>query len=392
LHTDGDAIQFSSELKARLMRILVIGGAGFIGGHLVDALVEAGHGVRILDSLDEQVHPSGTPPAYLNLRAEFVKGDIRNLDALRSSLVDAEAVYYLAGAVGVGDSMYRIRHYTDVNVLGCANLLELLAGSKLSLRKLVLSSSVTVYGEGKYDCPAHGNVFPSMRSLDRLACRVWDPACPISGCSENLAPLATDETKPTAPQSIYAITKRAQEDMLLAVGRAYNLPVAVLRYFNVYGSRQAVSNPYTGVAKIFAVHIAERKRPQIYEDGQQTRDFVHVSDVVRANLLALENPRADGEIFNIGSGLPCSVLSLANHVAAKLGIPVSPDVTGKFRAGDVRQCFADITKARTLLGYEPRTLLPEGLENLLDRETPKSGAAQLSAAADAELHQRGLLR
>lgn len=373
------------------MRIVVIGGAGFIGSHLVDALVAAGHQVRIIDNLDPQVHPSGEPPAYLNPRAELVKEDIRNCDALRAALADTEAVYYLAGAVGVGDSMYRVRHYTDVNLLGCANLLETLIGSRRSVRKLILASSVTVYGEGKYSCPTHGAVFPSMRRPDLLERREWDPACPMSGCHERLTPVATDETKPTAPQSIYAITKRAQEEMLLTISHAYDLAVTVLRYFNVYGSRQAVSNPYTGVAKIFALHISEGQSPLIYEDGRQSRDFVHVSDVVRANLLVLTNPKADGEIFNIGSGEPCTILELVGHLAKKLGRAVPPEVAEKFRAGDVRHCFADITKARMLLSYQPSTIIPEGLENLLDLETPRSTAAQLSAA-DAELQQRGLIR
>jgi len=372
------------------MRIAVIGGAGFIGGHLVDALIQQGHHVRILDNLDPQVHPSGKPPAFLNPRAEFLKQDIRDLDSLRASLSGVEAIFYLAGAVGVGDSMYRIRHYSDVNLLGCANLLEILANTKHEVRQLVLASSVTIYGEGAYSCPKHGIVSPAMRSFERIQLRHWDPPCPQPGCAEHLTPLPTSEHKPPSPQSIYAITKRTQEEMVLTVGRAYNLPVSVLRYFNVFGPRQAVSNPYTGVAKIFAVHISEGHSPLIYEDGLQTRDFVHVSDVVRANLLVLGNPKADGEIFNIGSGRACSILELTGHLAKKLGRTISPEVTGRFRAGDVRHCFADISKARTSLNYEPQMLLPEGLENLLD--APHDGAAKLSAAADAELQQRGLIR
>lgn len=309
---------------------------------------------------------------------------------MKQGLAGAEIIYYLAGAVGVGDSMYRIRHYTDVNLLGCANLLELLANSKHNVRQIILASSVTVYGEGKYSCSKHGIVFPGMRSIESVSRREWDPPCPVSGCTEQLKPLATDESKPAAPQSIYAITKRAQEEMVLTIGRAYDLSTTVLRYFNVFGSRQAVSNPYTGVAKIFALHISEGKSPLIYEDGLQTRDFVHVSDVVRANLLVLGNPKASGEIVNIGSGHACTVLDLAKHIARKLGRTVSPEVAGKFRAGDVRHCFADISKARTLLGYEPATVIPDGLENLLD--SPQLGGAQLSAAADAELHHRGLIR
>lgn len=372
------------------MRIVVIGGAGFIGGHLVDALLDLRHQVRVLDNLDPQVHPTGRAPAYLNPAAEFLEQDIRDIDALKRGIADAEAIYYLAGAVGVGDSMYRVRHYTDVNLLGCANLLELLANSKRSARQLILASSVTVYGEGKYSCPKHGIVFPAMRSLDRVSRREWDPPCAEPGCQECLRPVATDESKPPAPQSIYAITKRAQEEMVLTVGRAYDLPVTVLRYFNVFGSRQAISNPYTGVAKIFALHISEGQAPLIYEDGEQTRDFVHVGDVVRANLLVLRNLRANGEIFNIGSGHACTVLALVSHIAKKLGRSISPQVAGKFRAGDVRHCFADIRKSQALLGYEPRTVIPAGLENLLD--APQQDAARLSAAADRELQERGLIR
>ena len=372
------------------MRVVVLGGAGFVGGHLVDALVQQGHIVRVIDNLDPQVHPTGKPPAYLNPGAEFLQQDIRDIDDLKQGLAGAEIIYYLAGAVGVGDSMYRIRHYTDVNLLGCANLLELLANSKHSVRQLILASSVTVYGEGQYTCPKHGSVFPAVRSAERVSRREWDPPCPVSGCMEHLQPAPTDERKPALPQSIYAITKRAQEEMVLTIGRAYSLPVTVLRYFNIFGSRQAISNPYTGVAKIFALHISEGKLPLIYEDGLQTRDFVHVSDVVRANLLVLGNPRANGEIFNVGSGSACTVLDLASHIAQKIGRSISPEAAGKFRAGDVRHCFADISKARTLLGYEPATVIPNGLENLLD--SPQHGAAQLSAAADAELQQRGLIR
>ena len=372
------------------MHVVVLGGAGFVGGHLVDALIAQGHQVRILDNLDPQVHPTGHPPAYLNPRAEFLQQDIRDIAALKQGLDGAEAIFYLAGAVGVSDSMYRVRHYTDVNLLGCANLLELLSDSKRTARQLILASSVTIYGEGAYSCPKHGTVFPHVRSTERVSRREWDPPCPATGCADHLKPIATEETKPTAPQSIYAITKRAQEEMVLAIGRAYDLSATVLRYFNVYGSRQSIANPYTGVAKIFALHIAEGKSPLIYEDGQQTRDFVHVSDVVRANLLVLGNSKANGEVFNIGSGRACTVLDLANHTAKKLGRTISPQVLGKFRAGDVRHCFADITKARTLLGYEPRTVIPDGLENLIDQPPP--GAAQLSAEVDAQLLQRGLIR
>src|SRR6516225_6272999 len=309
------------------LRVVVIGGAGFIGSHLVDALVECGHQVRIVDSLDPQVHPTGLPPSFLNPAAEFVRQDIRDIDGLARALADATAVYHLAGAVGVGDSMYRIRHYTEVNLEGSSNLLEI---------------------------------------------------------------LPTDEAKPLAPQSIYAITKRGQEELFLAVGRSYGIPVTVLRYFNVVGPRQAVSNPYTGVAKNFALEIAAGNAPVIYEDGRQTRDFIHVSDVNQANLLALTSPEADSQIFNVGTGRPTTISELAHTLSTRLGRKTPLEPSGKYRIGDVRHCFADISKARELLGFAPQVLFPEGLDNLLPDRL--SAGVGVSAKAHAELQDRGLIR
>ena len=379
---------------SRIWRVVVIGGAGFIGSHLVDALVELGHQVRVVDNLDPQVHPTGLPPSYLNPAAAFVRQDIREIEGLRRALENAEAVYHLAGAVGVGDSMYRVRHYTDVNLLGCANLLDILANSSHSISKVILASSVTVYGEGKYACPKHGAVFPSLRSPEQVSRREWELACPVQEghvpCGFPLRPLPTDENKPLSPQSLYAITKRAQEELALTVGRSYGIPVTVLRYFNVIGPRQAISNPYTGVAKNFALQISAGESPVIYEDGLQTRDFIHVSDVNQANLLALDNPQADGQIFNVGTGHPSAILELARTLCSRLGRRISPQPSGQFRAGDVRHCFADISKARTLLGFAPRVLFPQGLDNLL----PDAVSSEVSSIskAYAELRDRGLIR
>ena len=376
------------------MRVMVIGGAGFIGSHLVDALIERGHQVRIVDSLDPQVHTTGLPPGFLNPAAEFVRQDIREIDGLRRALGDAEGVYHLAGAVGVGDSMYRIRHYTEVNLLGSSNLLEILANTRHSVRKVILASSVTVYGEGKYSCPKHGVAYPSLRSPEQVARREWELMCPARDggmpCGLPLEPLPTDEEKPLAPQSIYAITKRAQEELFLAVGRSYGIPVTVLRYFNVVGARQAISNPYTGVAKNFALEMSAGKAPLVYEDGLQTRDFIHVSDINQANLLALSSPHADGQVFNVGTGRPTTVLELALTLSRRLGreIPLEPSL--KYRSGDVRHCFADISKARELLGFAPKVLFPQGLDNLLPEGS--SAGAGVFENAHAELRDRGLIR
>ncbi|HTG61076.1 MAG TPA: NAD-dependent epimerase/dehydratase family protein [Terriglobia bacterium] len=376
------------------LRVVVIGGAGFIGSHLVDALVERGHQVRIVDSLDPQVHPTGLPPSFLNPAAEFVHQDILDIDGLARALEDANAVYHLAGAVGVGDSMYRIRHYTEVNLEGSSNLLEILANSRHAVRKVILASSVTVYGEGKYSCPRHGVAFPSLRLPEQVARREWELTCPERDggvpCALPLEPLPTDEGKPLAPQSIYAITKRAQEELFLAVGRSYGIPATVLRYFNVVGPRQAISNPYTGVAKNFALEMAAGNAPVIYEDGRQTRDFIHVSDVNQANLLALANPEADGQIFNVGTGCPTTISELAHTLSTRLGRKIPLEPSGKYRIGDVRHCFADISKAQQLLGFAPRVLFPEGLDNLLPDRL--SAGVGVSAKAHAELQDRGLIR
>ncbi len=376
------------------MNVAVIGGAGFIGSHLVDALVEQRFRVLVLDNLDPQVHPSGLPPSYLNPKAELVQLDVRDLAGLRSAIKETELIFYLAGAVGVGDSMYRIRHYTDANVLGGANLLDILANHRHSVQKIVLASSVTVYGEGTYSCPRHGVVFPSVRSTEQAARTQWELQCPkqenSSSCSARLTPLATDEERPLMPLSVYAVTKRAQEEMFLTVGRTYGIPVAVLRYFNVYGSRQAVSNPYTGVAKIFASQIAEGKLPIIYEDGLQTRDFVHVSDVVQANLLALQREEANGEIFNVGTGRPTTILEMACAVAKRFGGELDFQPSYQCRSGDVRHCWADITKIRTLLGFEPRTVFPAGLDDV-SASVKSVPEAEHTAGAHGELTQRGLI-
>jgi dTDP-L-rhamnose 4-epimerase len=376
------------------MRVAVIGGAGFIGSHLVDALVAQGFPTRVIDNLDPQVHPGGVPPAYLNPRAEFVREDVRNLDGLSRAIEGVETVFYLAGAVGVGDSMYKIRHYAETNVVGGANLLEILANRKHSVRKIVLASSVTVYGEGKYSCPQHGIVFPSARSTEQTTMRQWELRCPVEPnlvyCSAQLTPLPIDEGKPLSPLSLYGVTKRTQEELFLTIGRAYGIPVCVLRYFNVYGSRQAASNPYTGVAKIFASDLQLGRAPLIYEDGLQTRDFVHVGDVVQATLLALSLDEANGETFNVGSGHPTTILETACNLATLLNAKVSLAPSHRFRAGDVRHCWADIAKIQKRLGFQPRMRFPAGIEEVLATVKSSQNPGETVIAHD-KLVERGLI-
>ena len=366
------------------MNILVTGGAGFIGSHLVDALIEQGHQVRVLDALVEQVHGS-TGPQYINKKAEFIPGDVCDPDVVNSALDGVEVVYHKAAEVGVGQSMYEITRYVRANDLGTAVLLEAIVKRRPQIRKLVVASSMSIYGEGAYSCDSCGSIQPKLRTLPQLLDRDWDLNCPQ--CGTKVKAIPTNEDKQLIPSSVYAISKQDQEQFCLVVGRAYDIPVVALRYFNVYGPRQALSNPYTGVCAIFSGRLLNDEPPMVFEDGEQTRDFVHVSDIVQANLLALETANADYHALNIGTGFPISISEIALMLARGLKKDIQPQVTGKYREGDIRHCIADITRARTLLGYEPKVKLADGIPELLDWVRQQHAANTTQANAELEQHQ-----
>jgi dTDP-L-rhamnose 4-epimerase len=366
-------------------RILITGGAGFIGSHLADELLGAGYAVRALDSLDPQVHESRTRPAYLDHDVELMVGDVRNRDAVARALEGVSAVFHFAAHVGVGQSMYRIGDYTSTNVLGTATLLEALAARPVE--RLLVASSMSVYGEGLYRCRDGSLAQHADRTLSRVSAGKWDPLdeddCPLE-------PLPTPETKTPSLKSVYAQTKYDQERLCLIVGEAYGIPTTAARFFNVYGPRQALSNPYTGVLAIFASRLLNRRPPLIYEDGRQRRDFVSVYDVARALRLALETPGAAGEVLNIGSGASASVREVAAKMASVLDVPdVEPEISGTYRRGDIRHCFADITRARQVLGYEPQLTLEDGLMELGCWLSGRDATDRV-ADANAELAARGL--
>jgi len=374
------------------MKILVTGGAGFIGSHLVDKLLDRGHEVRIFDNLDPQVHGDGQKiPSYLNREAQFILGDIRDREALKRALEDVEAVYHEASAVGVGQSMYQIQKYTHVNTLGTANLLDILVNEKNRVQKLILASSMSNYGEGKYRCNQCGVVYPRLRSLEQLKMCDWEVRCP--SCQSSVSSLLTDEEKPLFPTSVYATTKRDQEEMFCEIGLAYNIPTVVLRYFNVYGPRQALANPYTGVIAIFSNCILGRQLPVIFEDGLQTRDFTHVQDIVQANLLALEKHKMGVGIFNVGTGRPTNLLQLFDALRRALSIPDGEPVgvEGRFRAGDIRHCYADISQIRAGLGFSPQVSLDSGIKDLTDWLQSQS-PSNVAAMAMSELEAKGLVK
>lgn len=366
--------------------VLVTGGAGFIGSHLCDALLARGHRVRALDNLEVQVHGPGAPrPDYLHPEVDLVVGDVRDPDAVERAVEGVDAVFHLASLVGVGQSMYEIERYTDVNVRGTAVLLEALVRRPVS--RLVVASSMSIYGEGAYRDADGRSALPVERRVEDLRAGRWEPR---DAGGRPLLPLPTPEVKRPALPSVYALTKYDQEQMCRVVGRAYGIPTVVLRFFNTYGTRQALSNPYTGVLAIFASRLLNGQPPLIHEDGLQKRDFVSVLDVVQAAMLALSCPDAPGGVFNVASGRRFTVAEAARLVAASLGRDdIVPEITSKYRVGDVRHCFADVTQARTVLGYEPRVPLEEGLVELAGWLEGQA-AVDRGVDARAELEARGL--
>ena len=345
-------------------QILITGGAGFVGSHLADGLLQAGHNVRILDDLTPQVHPAGVPE-YLSPEVEIITGDVRDRRRLKTALDGIDVIFHFAATVGVGQSMYEINRYMSVNTLGTAELLQALLDLRVAPEKLIVASSMSIYGEGRYACPACDvTVAPRVRSTTELRAGQWDLHC--DQCGGTLEPRATDERKPSELTSVYALSKRDQEEICLIYGRTYGLPVTALRFFNIYGSRQALSNPYTGVAAIFASRLLNGQAPLVFEDGSQMRDFVSVHDVVRANMLAMNSRQSDGHVINVGCGTPISIRKVAEILALSLKKDIQPVITQKYRAGDIRHCYADITKARALLGYEPQVTHEEGFRELTE--------------------------
>ncbi len=366
--------------------VVITGGAGFIGSHLADELLARGYRVRVFDNLIPQVHGDESHwPDYLSRDVELVAGDVRDPEALRQALDGVDAVYHLAAMVGVGQSMYEIARYTEVNNLGTAVLLEALI--ERPVERLVVASSMSLYGEGLYRAPDGSLVPGQQRPRDQLKARDWEVR---DEAGNVLVPVPTPETKPPTLASVYALSKYDQEQMCLMIGEAYGIPTVAMRFFNAFGTRQALSNPYTGVLAIFGSRYLNDKAPLIFEDGHQKRDFVSVYDLAQACRLALEVPEAAGHVFNVGSGQPRTIREVAELMAKVMGKEhLEPEITGEYRVGDIRHCFADISKARQILGYEPRVPLEEGLVELsawLEGQVAYDRVSEMRA----ELAARGL--
>lgn len=367
-------------------KVLITGGAGFIGSHLADELLDKGYRVVVLDNLSEQVHGKDCKrPEYLHPDVELIVGDVRDPKKVKQALKGVDAVYHYAAMVGVGQSMYEIREYTDVNNMGTAVLLEALA--KNPVEKLVVASSMSIYGEGLYK-DAEGNIQTGLeRKLDQLKKGVWEV---YDEKGQILDPYPTPETKTPCLSSVYALSKYDQERLCLMIGKAYNIPTVALRFFNVFGTRQALSNPYTGVLAIFASRLLNDNPPLIFEDGNQKRDFVSVLDIAKASRLAMETPEAVNDVFNIGSGRSYTIVEIAQKLAHILRKDhITAEITGKYRVGDIRHCFSDISKAKAILGYEPEVTLEDGLFELAEWLEGQTAVDNVGEASK-ELAARGL--
>lgn len=372
-------------------KVLITGGAGFIGSHVGDLLLSNGYTVTAYDNLDPQVHgENASRPKYLNNEIELIIGDVRDASAFSKALEGIDILIHFAAAVGVGQSMYEITRYTSINTMGAAVVLEEAIKHKDHIQKMLVASSMSIYGEGLYRCSNCGEVTPKLRKTEQLASREWDMLCPT--CNAQCTPAPTPETKPLYPTSIYAVNKRDHEEMFLAVGDAYNIPTTAMRFFNVYGDRQALSNPYTGVGAIFASRLLNKKPPVVFEDGGQSRDFIHVRDIAKGCLLALESNNSNGEVFNLGTGRKLSIMDVGIAIAKELDQPTDNFViNNQYRAGDIRHCYADVTKAEKLLGFTASTVFESGVSELCKWVASQTATDMVDKATD-ELQKRGLAR
>lgn len=372
-------------------KVLITGGAGFIGTHLAQKLSASGYSIRILDNLSPQIHgPDAGLPGCLKDKVEFVKGDIRNRGTVTRALVGIDAIIHLAAETGVGQSMYEIAGYVDTNLGGSAVLLEGISQTENEVKKIVLASSRAVYGEGKYRCENCGIMYPLSRNDDELKKQQWQMRC--TTCGRVIDPIPTDEEALLSPTSVYAVTKQSQEQLFSVAAKAYHIPTTILRYFNVYGQGQSLNNPYTGILSIFSSRIVNGKPPLVYEDGLESRDFVHVSDVVNATVLALEKTEADYEVFNVGSGRRTTILHVADLLVDNLGSSLKPVIVGKYREGDIRHCCADLTKTRSKLGCKPTMSLEKGISEFVQWVKEQKCILDLSDNASDELSFRNLLK
>ncbi len=377
-----------------LGKVLITGGAGFIGSTLALKLIKKGYEVRVLDSMSEQIHGDNYASSELfrkiEGKVEFLLGSVEERSKWEEALKDVTYVIHLAAETGTGQSMYEIERYTDVNIKGTAIFLDILANTEHSVKKIVVASSRAIYGEGEYECSTHGVVYPVARDDKHMAQGDFNVKCPI--CSENVKLLATTETSKIHPTSMYGFTKQGQEQMCMIMGESLGIPVVAFRYQNVYGPGQSLKNPYTGILSIFSTRIKNNLGINIFEDGTESRDFVYIDDVVDATIAGLENETADNHSFNIGTGVATDVLTVANELVKAYGVDVPIEVSGNYRLGDIRHNFADISKAQTLLGYKPKYSFEEGIAQFTQWVNTQTIETDLYEKSLNELREKGLMK
>jgi dTDP-L-rhamnose 4-epimerase len=375
-----------------MKKVLISGGLGFIGVHLAEVFATNGISAVLMDNLSEQIHgpvPSIDHPILRRNGIKCLRGDVRRRDDWRRCLSGVSVVVHLAAETGTAQSMYEIHRYTETNVGGTAALLDVLANEKHSVEKIILASSRSVYGEGAYDCGRCGRVYPNTRRNQAMRLGRWEPPCPI--CGGEAQAKATAEDAKVSPASIYAVTKLAQENLVCVAGGALGLPAIILRFQNVYGEGQSLKNPYTGILSIFSNKLRQGKPIRLYEDGKESRDFIHVQDVARAVFLAATLSGGDGKTLNVGSGEPTSVADIACHLKHCFGDTSPTEVSGEYRIGDIRHCYADITVIQNAIGFQPEIGLANGIARFVDWVKTQPFEPDRLEAATEELFHRGLM-
>lgn len=376
------------------MKVLITGGAGFIGSNLALKLISKGYEVVLLDNLSRQIHGENYKESYtyrlIANKCELIVGDVTNFEDWKRAIKGVDIIVHLAAETGTGQSMYEINKYIDVNISGTAKLLEVITNEKNQVKKLVIAASRAVYGEGKFQCDKHGIVYPEARKDEDMSRRDFEVKCPV--CNQNVEMMPTDEDSKLHPTSVYGHTKQSQEELCMIVGKSINLPIVAFRFQNVYGPGQSLKNPYTGILSIFSTRIKNGNDLNIFEDGLETRDFVYIEDITDSIILGIENDNANFQSFNVGSGEKIDVLTVANTLKEKYKANVNINVSGNYRLGDIRHNLGDLTKIRSLLGYEPKVKFTEGISNFVDWVEKQEVESDNYEASIEEMKKKGLYK
>ena len=375
-----------------MKNILITGGAGFIGSRLCEKLVEKNYNVTILDNLSPQIHGEGESSLYRKVKdiSTFIKGDVRNQEDWKKAIKGQDIVVHLAAETGTGQSMYELEKYNDVNIMGTAHLLELLANSNHSIKKMIIASSRAIYGEGKYNCQEHGSQYPSCRKEKDMENGEFNPKC--ENCNNELFPLATDENSKIHPSSIYGINKHQQEQMVMLMGEVLGISAVAFRYQNVYGPGQSLSNPYTGILSIFSTRILNRNDLDIYEDGLESRDFVYIDDAIDATILGIEKDKANGHVFNVGSGVATTVKEVAESLKKCYNSDINISISRKFRLGDIRHNVADLKKVKDILGFSPKYDFQKGISKFVSWVKTQNILEDKYEQSVQKLKEKGLIK